>query len=889
MNVLNRPLFRQAGGPAQPVAQDVGQEIQRVATQLDYLNTMASVEPNLAKKEQAILAIQNLAQTTPPEIFRAAQKLVQDTKASRNPNVMVNPNMDPGNQSFVSPVNRANGGEMMAPPMPPPMAAEQMMAAAPPPPPPEVEMLAQAEAGATAQGQELGAAYAQQMMAGIDGAQSTEDLINALRGNDKPLDARREELAGYVGQSDANQTPESVLAMVQPVIMMTEEGMMDSGIGALVQQITGDVEMTTASGAPTDMGMGVGSLMAAGAQEAPAPQNFRQGGAVQRFEEGGAVAELNLGDVKTRYEQLSPLFLDIISEGREQEAAERAKLDEMMFYSQLGQLGLNLASGSGKGGSFVSELAEAAKEPAANLAALGAQAQERRSALRAEDRAARSGAFQGALTIEQQALADRNALNLAISKALATKKAFSPEYLENAAGDVVVLDKNTADQATFDQYIALGYQKQSTEGSKNFAPEYFENAKGELRILNKATAKQTDFDNLIANGFRKVSSDSGQNFLPEYFYNQDTGEVKILNRATATGEMFQNVLTEGFIPGKPSATKGGTEAERGREMFSKNYDAYADGTLDAETTRLINMFLTDQYGVRTEFKTVYDAQSGQEITKPVRTQAAIPQTVSDAINRRSELGKSLPGITPPDAPPPPAVGTAVVGQAGTTAPAPVVSEEAVATSVSAPAEKPMLETEKLLTEYAQTSDMSSAFGSPGAIVEFLDSLLPAVSGATIAPLAPNIEGLQALYTSEVEAAVSAAIQGYGDKATNALRAEIRKVTPQTGQFFTSKYKAYAQHEAFLAKLEDSLAAAQARVNDPTVRSSQSSLNDAKRRVSDIERSIGFWRTATRELRNSVYGGGKTVEDRLNEMGMEPTGTNIIRQMDADVESVMSGI
>lgn len=408
MNVLNRPLFRQAGGPAQPVAQDVGQEIQRVATQLDYLNTMASVEPNLAKKEQAILAIQNLAQTTPPEIFRAAQKLVQDTKASKNPNVMVNPNMDPGNQSFVSPVNRANGGEMMAPPMPPPMAAEQMMAAAPPPPPPEVEMLAQAEAGATAQGQELGAAYAQQMMAGIDGAQSTEDLINALRGNDKPLDARREELAGYVGQDDANQTPESVLAMVQPVIMMTEEGMMDSGIGALVQQITGDVEMTTADGAPTDMGMGVGSLMAAGAQEAPAPQNFRQGGAVQRFQTGGAATsfmslldnDFDFGsEVKTQYETLMPLFQSIVdSDARAAEAEERKKMDEAQTLFSVARGGLRYAAGDPQaGGSAASQFAKAFEPTAAEIAALGAQAQERKDTVRAQDQQLRLAALQAGI------------------------------------------------------------------------------------------------------------------------------------------------------------------------------------------------------------------------------------------------------------------------------------------------------------------------------------------------------------------------------------------------------------------------------------------------------------------------------------------------------------
>ena len=304
------------------------------------------------------------------------------------------------------PLFRQMGGP--AQPMPQDMAPPQMdpeMAR-------QAGVLEKAEMEARATGEQLGAEYAQKMMAGIDGAQSTEDLINALRGNDRPLDARREELAGYVGQSDANQTPESVLAMVQPVIMMTEEGMMDSGIGALVQQIAGDVEMTTADGAPTDMGMGVGSLMAAGAQEAPAPQNFRYGGAVQRFDKGGAA--FSADNVSTQYESLLPLFQQINSQSeRDAEAAEREKLDKMMFYSQLGQLGLNLASGSGKGGSFVSELAEAAKDPVANLAALGAQAQERRSALRAEDRALRSAALQGAIGVEQAAVSDRQAMELA--------------------------------------------------------------------------------------------------------------------------------------------------------------------------------------------------------------------------------------------------------------------------------------------------------------------------------------------------------------------------------------------------------------------------------------------------------------------------------------------
>ena len=319
MSVLNRPMFRQAGGPAAPMPQDMA----------------------------------------PP---------------------------------------------MPPPPMPPPMASE--MAG----PPPEIAMLEQAEAGAMAQGQELGAAYAQQMMAGIDGAQSTEDLINALRGNEMTLGDRRDELAEYVGQSDADKTPESVLAMVQPVIMMTEEGMMNSGIGALVQQIAGDVDMATEGGQPTDMGMGVGSLMMAGAQEAPAPQNFRQGGAVQKFDNGGAalrIPEFKASEVLRQYGNLLPVFEEITSGAdRAAEAEEQKKMDELQFLLSAARGGLRLAAGDPKAGSsFASQVGAAFEPTAAEMAALGAAAQKRRTDIRAEDRALRSAALQGAMGLETQRLA----------------------------------------------------------------------------------------------------------------------------------------------------------------------------------------------------------------------------------------------------------------------------------------------------------------------------------------------------------------------------------------------------------------------------------------------------------------------------------------------------
>ena len=85
---------------------------------------------------------------------------------------------------------------------------------------------------------------------------------------------RREELAEMVGEEDAQQTPESVLALVQPVFMMAD---VDQGIGGLAQGIM-DEPVTG------DMTEGIMSTVnLAGAQEAPAPVNFNQGGAVQYF------------------------------------------------------------------------------------------------------------------------------------------------------------------------------------------------------------------------------------------------------------------------------------------------------------------------------------------------------------------------------------------------------------------------------------------------------------------------------------------------------------------------------------------------------------------------------------------------------------------------------
>ena len=165
----------------------------------------------------------------------------------------------------------------------------------PPPPPAGVAAIPQQDpqamveaAGQTASSEmeSVGQGYVLEMMDSLDSAGNFKTVIDALRGNKLPMRERFAELAEYVGEDDAEKTPESVLAMVQPVIMMTEEGNVDSGIGQLMQGLTGEVDMMTDEGDLTDMGQGVGSLMVAN-QPAPPPQQFANGGAVQHFQMGG--------------------------------------------------------------------------------------------------------------------------------------------------------------------------------------------------------------------------------------------------------------------------------------------------------------------------------------------------------------------------------------------------------------------------------------------------------------------------------------------------------------------------------------------------------------------------------------------------------------------------
>jgi hypothetical protein len=327
------------------------------------------------------------------------------------------------------PLFRQAGGPIM-PPGPPPMpgGAPPMppgpppMPPGPPPPPPgpsPEESVQAIEGEATETGRELGLDYLQSVTSALDGAEDYEAIINAIRGNALSLQDRYEELADYVGEDDASATPESVLTMVQPTIMLTEEGAVDSGIGELMQNVlgAGGVEESP------EMVEGIGELMATGQPGPPMPvQNFAQGGIVQHFAQGSAVTPQDvyeqqlqgIGATQARpfeeiYEERLPLYEAIL--GTEEERKDRTRREMML---DLAAAGFNLAAGTDPrtgeniaGKPFLSQVGSV-------LSGMPQRASERLASQRKSEQASQLAALQSAERTQsaeaQQASADRQTL-----------------------------------------------------------------------------------------------------------------------------------------------------------------------------------------------------------------------------------------------------------------------------------------------------------------------------------------------------------------------------------------------------------------------------------------------------------------------------------------------
>jgi hypothetical protein len=135
---------------------------------------------------------------------------------------------------------------------------------------------------------------------------SPEILMNNLRGDMRSIDARRDELADMVGYAAAAETPESVLAMLQPVLAQQGIGaMMPPGMGlppgpSPVSPVGAPnvPNVPNVPNMPSEMmtpmqpmpAGGIGDMAPGAMPPGPPPLQMARGGDVQRFSQGSTRA-----------------------------------------------------------------------------------------------------------------------------------------------------------------------------------------------------------------------------------------------------------------------------------------------------------------------------------------------------------------------------------------------------------------------------------------------------------------------------------------------------------------------------------------------------------------------------------------------------------------------
>jgi hypothetical protein len=440
--------------------------------------------------------------------------------------------------------------------------------------------ISQAESTASAGMQQVGLDYLAQTMGGIDAATDAKGLIDALRGNNKPLEARYAELAQLVGEQDAMQTPESVLALVQPTIMMTEQGAVDSGVGELMQNIIGQVEMETEEGAPTPMAGGLGSLMAAGAPAAmeagqPPVQNFRYGGLVQRFQTGGE-AQGRLGQL---YSEMLPIYQSVLGPGGSEEAKAQA-----LF--AIAQAAGQFAAGRGPQGEDLRGASPAAAF-AANLGGLSGSLQQQAAARGQEERALRLAALQGA---QQEYSAERAAARAAAGRETPLGSFYD---IVDAEGNVI----ETLPAATRGDFAAL--QARVPEGG-SFRPAFQKDvAKFDVLTLYGPDGKPKTFNISSATGAAEANqaikagytdvAPAGSGFEAVEFYrvNPETGvpETKTVNVGTPAGIQTAEEL---------SADGWSTSNMLAQEALDQSREIRAEQALIREEERALGRRLNEE-------------------------------------------------------------------------------------------------------------------------------------------------------------------------------------------------------------------------------------------------------------------------------------------------------
>ena len=276
---------------------------------------------------------------------------------------------------------------------------------------------------------------AQGQMQQIDNAENYEQVINGIRGDQQPLEARYAELTSVVGQEDSQATPESVLTLLQPVMQMAA---VDQGIGGLAaEEMTAPIEGPMAEGIMSTVGMGE-----------PDPVNFSQGGPVIHMAEGG-VPNAKLAEEIQRQRDLYASVLG--TEDREAALADQKRMTQAQMLFDIAQGGLALASPTERSMSFGERLATSFNPVFGNIGARAGELEKFKQGQAAEQRALDLQALGQAqnviaardareFTANQNYLNRKNALDIAYAKKRAEEIKRLAEREEENRGKIELFD-----------------------------------------------------------------------------------------------------------------------------------------------------------------------------------------------------------------------------------------------------------------------------------------------------------------------------------------------------------------------------------------------------------------------------------------------------------------
>ena len=210
----------------------------------------------------------------------------------------------------------------------------------------------------------------------LENAEDYETVMNGIRGDDKPIESRYQELASVVGPEDAQQTPESVLALVQPVMMMAA---IDQGIGGLAaEQMNVPVEGAIAEGIMSTVNMGGPDQ----AQGGPAPVNFNKGGSVAYMRNGG---DNRLGQL---YRDKQALYRNALGMAdQEAELADQIDMTKAQMLFDVAQGALMFATPEERNMSPAERLAKAFTPVLGNISTRAGELQKFKNAQNQEKRA----------------------------------------------------------------------------------------------------------------------------------------------------------------------------------------------------------------------------------------------------------------------------------------------------------------------------------------------------------------------------------------------------------------------------------------------------------------------------------------------------------------------